>query len=218
MISFSKATKVDLDASYNSGNDGSDISPNDAIVLSTLLLISVLFESFFNLDTAIAKWCLVPIQDIPLKDARSMIMLPKTKCREKEGNKTFLLKPTYYTSKDLSSCHIDELQVYKAWYHFGENEHLKNLICVLKKICKRVYCENATIPKRLLNAFLLDTNVINKLVSHQAKNTTKVPIYQYLTKLNGKDCVMSGLVARPLQFPLGQIPTTSSILDKPRNG
>jgi hypothetical protein len=36
MISFCKATEVDLDASYNSGNIGSDISPNDAIVSSTL--------------------------------------------------------------------------------------------------------------------------------------------------------------------------------------
>ena len=90
MIYFCEATKVDLDASYNSGNDGSDISPNDAIVLSTLLLISVLFESFSNLDTTIDKGFLVPIQDIPLKDARKMIMVPKTKRREKEGNMTFL--------------------------------------------------------------------------------------------------------------------------------
>ncbi len=110
MISFCKATEVDLDASYNSGNDGSDISsPNDPIVLSTLLLICVLFESFSDLDMAIDKGFLVPIQDIPLKDARTMIMVPKTKCREKEGNKTFSLKPKYYTSKDLSPRHIDEL-------------------------------------------------------------------------------------------------------------
>ncbi len=67
-------------------------------------------------------------------------------------------------------------------------------------------------------SFLLDTDEINKLVSRRAKNTAKVPPYQYLTKLNGKDCVISGLVARPLQFPLGKIPTMSSILDKPGNG
>ncbi len=217
MISFCKATKVDLDASYNSGNDGSDISPNDAIVSSTLLLISVLFESFSDLDMAINKGFLVPMQDIPLKDERKMIMVPKTKRREKEENKTFLLKPKYYTSKDLSQCHIDELQVYKAWCHFGQNEHLKNLICVLESICKRVYGKNVMIPKRLLNAFSLDTNEINKLVSRQAENAAKVPPYQYLTKLNGKDCVIIGLVARPLQFPLGKILTMSSILDKPGN-
>jgi hypothetical protein len=214
MISFCKATKVDLDATYNSGNDGSDISPNDAIVSSTLLLISVLFESISDLDTTIDKGFLVPIQGIPLKDARTMITVPKLKCREKEGKKTFLLKPKYYTSKDLSPRHIDELQVYKAWCHFGQNEHLKNLICILKQICKRVYGKNVTIPKRLLNAFLLDTNEINKLVSRQADNTAKVFPYQYLTKLNGEDCVISGLAARLLQFPLGKIPTMSSILDK----
>jgi hypothetical protein len=201
MISFCKATKVDLDASYNSGNNGSDISPNDAIVSSTLLLISVLFESFSNLDTAIDKGFPVPIQDIPLKDARTMVMVPKIKRRKKEGNKTFLPKPKYYTSKDLSPCHIDDLQVYEAWCHFGQNDHLKNLTCILEQICKRVYGKNAMIPKRLLNAFLLDTNEINKLVSRQAKNTAKVLPYQYLTKLNGEDCVISGLIARPLQFP-----------------
>jgi hypothetical protein len=139
MISFCKATKVDFDTSYNSENDGSDISPNDAIVLSTLLLISVLFESFSNLDMTTDKAFSVPIQDILTKDARTIIMVPKTKCREKEGNKTFLLEPKYYLSKDLSPHHIDELQVYKAWCHVGQNEHLKNIICILEQICKRVY-------------------------------------------------------------------------------
>jgi hypothetical protein len=67
-----------------------------------------------------------------LKDARKMIMVPKTKCREKEGNKTFLLEPKYYASKDLSPRHIDELQVFEAWCHFGQNEHLKNLIYILE--------------------------------------------------------------------------------------
>jgi hypothetical protein len=66
---------------------------------------------------AINKGSLVPIQDIPLKDARRMITVQKAKRREKEENKTFLLKPKYYTSKDLSPCHIDELQVYEAWHH-----------------------------------------------------------------------------------------------------
>ncbi len=218
MISFYESTNMDLDANYNSGNDGSDISPNDAIVSSTLLLISVLFKSFFNLDTTINKGFLVPIQDILLKDARTMITVPKTKCREKEENMTFLLEPKYYTSKGLLPCHINDLQVYKAWCHFGQNEHLKNLTCVLEQICKRVYGKNAKIPKRLLNAFLLDTNEINKLVFHQAKNTAEVLPYQYLTKLNGEDCVIIGLIARPLQYPLGKIPTMSSILDKPGNG
>jgi hypothetical protein len=81
-----------------------------------------------------------------------------------------------------------------------------------------VYGKNATIPKRLLNEFLLDTDKINKLVSRQAENTSKVLPYQYLTKLNGEDCVISGLVARLMQFPLRKIPNMSSILDKPGNG
>jgi hypothetical protein len=89
MISFREATKVDLDASYKSGNDGSDICPNDAIVLSTLLLINVLFESFSNLNMAINKGFLVLIQDIPLKDARTMIMVPKTKMQRKRSKQDF---------------------------------------------------------------------------------------------------------------------------------
>jgi hypothetical protein len=89
MISFCKATKVDLDASYNSGNDGGDISPNDAIVSSTLLLTSVLFESFTNLDTAINEGFSVPIQDIPLKDARTMIMVPKKNAEKKRKQDFF---------------------------------------------------------------------------------------------------------------------------------
>jgi hypothetical protein len=66
--------------------------------------------------------------------------------------------------------------------------------------------------------FLLDTNEINQHVSRQAENTAKVPPYQYLTKLNGEDNIISGLIVRSLQFPLQKIPTMSSILDKPGNG
>jgi hypothetical protein len=88
----------------------------------------------------------------------------------------------------------------------------------LEQICKIVYGKNAAIPNRLSNAFLLDTEEIKKLVSRKAENTAKVPPYQYLTKLNGEDCVISGLIARSLQSPLGKITTMSSILDKSGGG
>jgi hypothetical protein len=83
MISFCKATKVDLDASNNSGNDGSDISPNDAVISSTLLLISVLFVSFSDLNMVIDKEFSDPILDIPLKDAKTMITVQNNKTQRK---------------------------------------------------------------------------------------------------------------------------------------
>jgi hypothetical protein len=55
---------------------------------------------------AIDKGFLVPIQDILLKDARTMILVPTTKHREKEGNKTTKCREkegnkTFYLSQNI---------------------------------------------------------------------------------------------------------------------
>ncbi len=199
-------------SSFNSG-----ISPNDTIVSSTLLLkcpLQVLFQfGHGNQQRVLGSNTGHPVERCKKNDHRT-----KSKTQRKRRKQDFFTQAKIlYIKRPITMPHWWVASL-RGMASLGQNEHLKKLICVLEQIWKRVYGQNATIPKRLLNAFLLDTNEINKLVSHQAKNTAKVLPYQYLTKLNGEDCVISGLVTRPLQFTLGKIPTMSSILDKPGDG
>jgi hypothetical protein len=73
---------------------------------------------------------------------------------------------------------------------------------------------------RFLGLFLLDHKDIKSLVARQAKNK-KTPLpYLFKTRLNDVDDIIigGGVVFHPLQFPLGKLPTMTSIIEKQGSG
>jgi hypothetical protein len=85
---------------------------------------------------------------------------------------------------------------------------------------RQIYGPSATIPNRLLRLFLLDHKDIKLLVARRAKNK-KTPLpFLFKTRLNGVDDIIigGGVFSRPLQFPLGKMPTMTSIIEKQGSG
>ncbi len=74
----------------------------------------------------------------------------------------------------------------------------------------------ATIPNRFLGAFSLDHKEIKSLVAGRAKHTSKHLPYHFKTQLNDVDGIIigGGVLAHPLQFQLGKLPTMDGIFEK----
>jgi hypothetical protein len=106
--------------------------------------------------------------------------------------------------------------LYEGWCAFGHNEYTKNLLCVLEEITRRIYGPSATIPNRIVGVFSLDQKEIKSLVARRAKHTSKHLPYHYKTQLNDVDGIIigGGVVARPLQFQLGNFKTMNGIIEK----
>ncbi len=73
---------------------------------------------------------------------------------------------------------------------------------------------------QLLGLFSLDHKEIKLLVARQAKHKSTHLLYRFKTRLNYVDAIIigGGVVARPLQFPLGKLPTMTSIIEKQGTG
>ena len=72
----------------------------------------------------------------------------------------------------------------------------------------------------VFRVILLDHKDIKLLVAHRAKHkSTQLP-YGFNTPLNDVDNIIigGGVVVRPLQFPLGKLPTITSIIEKQGSG
>jgi len=110
--------------------------------------------------------------------------------------------------------------LYEGWCAFGHHEYTKNLICVLEELVRRIYGPSATIPNRILGLFLLDQTEIKSLVAHRSKLTSTHLPSQFKFVFQEEDDIIigCGVVARPLQFPLGNFTTMLGITEKQHSG
>ncbi len=85
---------------------------------------------------------------------------------------------------------------------------------------KKIYGPSATIPSRFLGLFSLNHKEIKLLIGCQVKQESTHLPYHFYTRLNDMDDVIvrGGVIARPLQFPLGKLPTMTSIIEKQGSG
>ena len=128
----------------------------------------------------------------------------------------FMVEPQEFNASLLTCYQLVQLRLYEGWCAFGHHEYTKNLICVLEELVRRIYGPSATIPNRILGLFLLDQTEIKSLVAHRSKLTsTKLP-YQFKFELKEVDDITigCGVIARPLQFPLGNFKTMLGITEK----
>ena len=132
----------------------------------------------------------------------------------------FMVEPEEYNPSIMSRYQMEQLRLYESWCAFGYNEYTKNLICVLEEIARRIYGPSATITNRILGLFLLDQTEIKSLVAHRSKLTSTNLPYQFKFGFQEEDDIIigCGVVARPLQFQLGNFTTMLGITEKQHSG
>jgi hypothetical protein len=96
---------------------------------------------------------------------------------------------------------------------------VKNILCVLEAISRKVYGPNYTIPYRYLKAFSLDHKDIKSLVERRAENKC-FTLYRFnLCSRDSEDMIIGeGIGSHPIQFSLGKMHTMSSIIEKQGTG
>jgi len=85
---------------------------------------------------------------------------------------------------------------------------------------RQIYGVSATIPNRFFGLFALDHKEIKSLIARQAKHKSTHLPYPFITRLNDVDDITigGGVVVHPLQFPLGKLPTMTSIIENQGSG
>jgi hypothetical protein len=157
------------------------------------------------------------MKETPITEVNTVIW-NKGNSKEK---KHFLFEPEGYNPSSLiTRRQLEQLRLYEGWCAFCHNEYMKNLLCVLEEMSRQIYGPSATIPNRILGLFSLDNRDIKSLVARRAKNKKTPSPYLFKTRLNDVDDIIigEGVVVRPLQFPLGKLPTMTSIIEKQGSG
>ncbi len=197
---------------YNSKNQN---KTHITTIKNTISLVSSLFVDMIDVDMAVKSGFLCTMAEIkesPITVANSVIW---NRGKSKEP-KRFLFEPEGYSPSIITRYQLEQLRLYKGWYAFCHNEYKKNLLCIHEEITRRIYGTSATIPNRFLEAFSLDHKEIKLLVERRAKHTSKHLPYHFKTRLNDVDGIIigGGVVACPLQFQLGKLPTMNGIIEK----
>jgi hypothetical protein len=216
MIRFCEATKVDLQSSFISNTNQN--KTHDNTITNTISLVSSLFVDMIDVDMAIESGFLTTRAEIKesfITFENSIIWNGGTSKEQR-----FLVEPEGYNPSIMTRYQLEQLQLYESWCAFGHNEYTKNLICVLEEVTRRIYGPSATIPNRILGLFLLDQTEIKSPVARQAKLTSKHLPYQFKSGFKDVDDIIigSGVVARPLQFQLGNFTTMIGIIEKQHPG
>ena len=204
MISFCESMKVDFSTAGNHAKE---------VLTSTLSLVNVVLESFLNIPDSFEKGIpdsMLPLDVQPL--TQTLILTQKRPTNS--GDKAFFHRLDDFSFDKLSAVDIDELRLYEAMCRFGQNEYVKNLVCVLEHICKKVYGNDKDILGQLLKALSLDTTEVKSLTNLRFQRKETFPPNCYAMRFTNEDVVIRSTVARPQQFRLGTLNTMTSLLDK----
>ena len=153
------------------------------------------------------------MNESPIHPEKSIILNENT-----SDELRFIVEPEVFDPTFLTRYQLEQLRLYEGWCAFGHHEYTKNLMCVLEELTRRIYGPSATIPNRILGLFSMQS--LEPLVAHRSKLTsTKLP-YQFKFELKEDDDINigCGVIARPLQFQLGNFQTMLGITEKQHSG
>jgi hypothetical protein len=132
---FCKAVKVDLENSKETSFKNT--------IISTLSLITVLFEGFFE---AITFYRDFSGEKVRLEPSTSLLNKTNT-CDGHDFNIDIFTDEVNALQKEL-------LVLFEGVCIFGYREFYKNLLCVLMVVNKTIYGNNGDVPDKLFNMFL----------------------------------------------------------------
>jgi hypothetical protein len=198
-VMFCEAAKVDMANSQ-------DTSIKNTIT-STLSLITVLFEDFFEAITIHREFS--GEKEVPQP---SITLLNK--------NNTF---DGYEFDIDIITDEVNALQkelvvLFEGFCIFGYREAYKSLLCILMEVNKTIYGNNGDVPEKLLDIFLLSCPGIGNRMNWQVVAPDPMFPQSYQTILNKQEFIIHNSVTQPVQYSLFTLPTMATIYDKPGAG
>jgi hypothetical protein len=202
---FNEAAKVDI-AKTN------DSYYND-IFTSTLSLIAVLFEDFGSAIEIYSKKMqakTTSIAEYEPKHASNAILL----------NSDYSFGQNELFSSDVyTAFQKDSLKSLEALCLFGYREFVTNLLSILMKVTKIIFGENVPVHTSTMDMFnLSDPGILLHLRNRMSFEEQEYPLTYRVPKYNETyrvpELTFHCSVTRPVQFPLGNLPSATNFTDK----
>jgi hypothetical protein len=172
---FCEAVKVDM-------ANSKDSSFNHTII-STLSLITVLFEDLFEAITIHKDFCCKKLNNQP-----SISFL----------NKTNTLNGYDFTinifEDEFNSLQKELLMLFEAYCVFGYREFYKNLLCILMEVNKTMNGNNECVPDKLLDIIILSSLGIRNHLNWQVVAPDPVFPQSYRTIMNKQEFIIHNRV------------------------
>ena len=110
----------------------------------------------------------------------------------------------------------DSLKSLEALCLFGYREFVPNLLSILMKVTKKIFGDNVPVDTSTLDLFNLSKPSIQlHMRNRMSFQEQEYPLtYRVWTAYSGHDLTFHCSVTRPVQFPLGNLPSATNFTDR----